>query len=76
MSPLRTLLLFGTMVAAALTAQSNPTHADVNNIVLVHGANIDGTKWRGVYDSLSADGFKVSVIQLPLTSVEDDLAAL
>jgi pimeloyl-ACP methyl ester carboxylesterase len=48
----------------------------VNNVVLVHGANTDGTTWREVYDGLTADAYKVSVVQLPMTSVEDDMAAV
>ncbi|TGN51308.1 alpha/beta hydrolase [Paracoccus liaowanqingii] len=50
--------------------------ADVQNIVLVHGANVDGTTWRGVYDRLTARDFNVTITQLPLTSVEDDVAAV
>jgi pimeloyl-ACP methyl ester carboxylesterase len=47
----------------------------VKNIVLVHGANVDGSTWRGVYDRLTADDYKVTVVQMPLTSTEDDIAA-
>jgi pimeloyl-ACP methyl ester carboxylesterase len=47
----------------------------VKNIVLVHGANTDGSGWRGVYDILTRDGFHVSVVQQPLTGVADDVAA-
>jgi hypothetical protein len=36
---------------------------DVQNVVLVHGGFVDGSGWRGVYDLLTADGFKVSVVQ-------------
>jgi pimeloyl-ACP methyl ester carboxylesterase len=43
--------------------------------VLVHGAFADGGGWRGVYDALTARGYKVSVVQNPLTSFEDDVAA-
>ena len=47
----------------------------VTNIVLVHGANSDGSAWRGVYDILRKDGFHVSVVQQPLTGLADDVAA-
>ena len=47
----------------------------IRNIVLVHGAFADGTGWRGVYDELTGRGYKVSVVQNPLTSFEDDVAA-
>jgi pimeloyl-ACP methyl ester carboxylesterase len=49
--------------------------ARVKNIVLVHGANNDGSAWRGVYDILTRDGFHVSVVQQPLTGLGDDVAA-
>jgi pimeloyl-ACP methyl ester carboxylesterase len=47
----------------------------VKNIVLVHGANADGSGWRGVYDILTKDGYHVSVVQQPLTGLSDDVAA-
>src|SRR5262249_61993882 len=47
----------------------------VKNIVLVHGANTDGSGWRGVYDILTKDGYHVSVVQNPLTGLSDDVAA-
>jgi pimeloyl-ACP methyl ester carboxylesterase len=45
------------------------------NIVLVHGAFADGAGWRGVYDILTARGYRVSLVQNPLTSLADDVAA-
>jgi pimeloyl-ACP methyl ester carboxylesterase len=47
----------------------------VKNVVLVHGAFADGSGWRGVYDTLTSRGFTVSIVQNPLTSFEDDVAA-
>jgi pimeloyl-ACP methyl ester carboxylesterase len=47
----------------------------VKNIVLVHGALIDGSSWRGVYDILTKDGYHVSVVQQSLTGLADDVAA-
>jgi pimeloyl-ACP methyl ester carboxylesterase len=47
----------------------------VRNIVLVHGANTDGSAWRGVYDILTKDGYRVSVVQQPLTGLAEDVAA-
>jgi pimeloyl-ACP methyl ester carboxylesterase len=49
--------------------------APVRNIVLVHGAWADGSGWKGVYDILVKDGFKVSIVQEPETSFKDDVAA-
>jgi pimeloyl-ACP methyl ester carboxylesterase len=57
----------------ALLAQ-NPAPR-VRNIVLVHGAWADGSGWRGVYDILVKDGYNVSIVQEPLTSFKDDVAA-
>ncbi|MDX2263409.1 MAG: alpha/beta hydrolase [Hyphomicrobiales bacterium] len=53
------------------TAQAEP----VKNIVLVHGAFADGSGWRGVYNELTARGYSVSIVQNPLTSFADDVAA-
>jgi pimeloyl-ACP methyl ester carboxylesterase len=49
--------------------------APVKNIVLVHGAFADGSGWRAVADILGKDGYAVSVVQEPLTSLADDVAA-
>ncbi|MDB6453268.1 alpha/beta hydrolase [Falsirhodobacter sp. 20TX0035] len=50
--------------------------ADVQNIVLVHGGNVYGSTWREVYERLIAQDFNVTISQLPMTSVEDDIAAV
>ncbi len=47
----------------------------VNNIVLVHGGFVDGSGWEGVYQILKKDGYNVSVVQNPTTSLTDDVAA-
>lgn len=49
--------------------------APVKNIVLVHGAFVDGSGWRPVYDILVRNGYNVSVVQQPLTGLRDDVAA-
>ncbi|WP_025293863.1 alpha/beta fold hydrolase [Sphingomonas sanxanigenens] len=49
--------------------------AAVKNVVLVHGAFADGSGWRGVYQELTARGYHVTVVQNPLTSFADDVAA-
>ncbi|AZS22096.1 MULTISPECIES: alpha/beta fold hydrolase [unclassified Caulobacter] len=62
--------------AHAQTEASHGAHAPtVRNVVLVHGAFADGSGWRGVYDRLTAQGYKVSIVQNPLTSLADDVAA-
>src|SRR5882757_3907604 len=49
--------------------------APVKNIVLVHGAWVDGSGWKPVYEILIKDGYHVSIVQEPLTSLQDDVAA-
>jgi pimeloyl-ACP methyl ester carboxylesterase len=46
------------------------------NIVLVHGAWVDGSVWSGVIPLLDGRGHRVVAAQLPLTSLADDVAAL
>ena len=61
---------------ALLSAAVVPARAEpVKNIVLVHGAFADGSGWRRVVDILGEDGYAVSVVQEPLTSLADDVAA-
>ena len=52
------------------------TRADkgVKNVVLVHGGFVDGSGWQGVYDQLKKDGYNVTIVQNPTTSLADDVA--
>lgn len=66
--------------AATITTSANaqetiPPEQPVKSVVLVHGAFADGSGWRGVYDILTARGYRVSIVQNPLTSLADDVAA-
>ena len=45
-------------------------------VVLVHGAWADGSSWAKVIAPLAAGGVKAVAAPLPLTSFEDDVAAL
>jgi hypothetical protein len=45
------------------------------SIVLVHGGFVDGSGWQGVYEILKKDGYNVSIVQNPTTSLADDVAA-
>jgi pimeloyl-ACP methyl ester carboxylesterase len=47
----------------------------INNIVLVHGNFVDGSGWQGVYDHLTADGYRVAVVQNTTLSLDGDVAA-
>ena len=73
---LQSLLLSVALALGFMTLQTGAALADVKYIVLVHGANVDGSTWRDVYDRLTADGYKVTVAQMPLTSTEADIAAV
>ena len=68
---LKTLAAAAIAGSVAFGANAEP----VRNIVLVHGAFADGSGWRGVYDELTARGYAVSIVQNPLTSFADDVAA-
>lgn len=47
----------------------------IKNIVLVHGNFVDGSGWQGVYERLTADGYRVAVVQTPNLSLDGDVAA-
>ena len=50
-------------------AMAAPAKGPVKNIVLVHGYFADGSGWRGVADILTRDGFNVTVVQQPETTL-------
>jgi pimeloyl-ACP methyl ester carboxylesterase len=49
--------------------------AAIKNVVLVHGAFADGSGWKALFTVLTKNGYKVTVVQNPLTSLEDDVKA-
>src|SRR5208337_4924761 len=54
---------------------STNANATRGAIVLVHGGFVDGSGWEGVYQILKKDGYRVSIVQNPTTSLADDVAA-
>ena len=62
-----TLSLFATVAPA----RAEPP----KNIVLVHGAWVDASGWKPVYEILVKEGFRVSMLQEPETSFGDDVTA-
>jgi predicted alpha/beta hydrolase family esterase len=50
--------------------------APVKNIVLVHGAWVNGAGWKPVYEILVKEVYNVSVAEHPLTSFNDDVTAV
>jgi len=66
-------------LALALTCSAviSTSHAATvqPSVVIVHGAFADGSDWGKVVPLLQAEGIKVTVVQNPLTSLADDVAA-
>jgi pimeloyl-ACP methyl ester carboxylesterase len=69
--------------ALVITTASVAGAADPQNlvkrtekVVLVHGAWADGSSWSKVIPLLEAKGLQVKAVQLPLTSLADDVATL
>jgi pimeloyl-ACP methyl ester carboxylesterase len=69
--------LTASIAAAALALGMSGTASaeSIKNVVLVHGAFADGSGWRAVADILERDGYSVSIVQEPETSLADDVAA-
>ena len=63
------------LMAAAVPISKARAADRIANIVLVHGAYADGSGWQPVYDRLVKKGYKVSIVQEPETSLEEDVAA-
>jgi pimeloyl-ACP methyl ester carboxylesterase len=67
---------FAIVAALSLSSTAVPASDDpLKNIVLVHGAWVDASGWKSVYDILIKDGFNVTMVQEPETSFADDVAA-
>jgi len=50
------------------------SNTTANSVVLVHGGFVDGSGWEGVYHQLKKDGYDVTIVQNPTTSLADDVA--
>jgi pimeloyl-ACP methyl ester carboxylesterase len=50
--------------------------APVKNIVSVHGAFVNGSGWKPVFEILVKHGYHVSIAEHPLTSFSDDVTAV
>jgi len=68
-------LLAATMIGGAAMTGGGAHAADTRpSVVLVHGGFVDGSGWESVYDILTHDGYKVSIVQNPTSSLADDVA--
>ena len=68
-------LIIGISLLSCFTVEAQKEASPARNIVLVHGVWADGSGWKGVYDILVKDGYKVSIVQEPETSFKEDVAA-
>src|SRR5258705_11002208 len=75
MSTLRNNFAIALMLAMSGTMAHAETKPAAKDIVIVHGALVDGSGWRAVYDILTNDGFHVTIVQEPLTSLAEDVDA-
>lgn len=68
----------GLATAMALASTANAAAAKApegaKNVVLVHGGFVDGSGWQKVYNILKKDGYNVTIVQNPTTSLADDVA--
>lgn len=72
---LANLILLTLAAATSASTASELRSVAKPSIVLVHGAFADGSGWRNVIRLLEKDGYVVTAVQNPLTSLADDVAA-
>lgn len=65
-------VLIALLVAQTVSAASHDRSS--TSIVLVHGAFVDGSGWKEVFDLLSNDGYEVLVVQHSTATLEGDVA--
>jgi pimeloyl-ACP methyl ester carboxylesterase len=75
-SKIKSGLLATTVAIASVAGTVNEVNAqEVKNVVLVHGAFADGSGYKALYTVLTKKGYHVTVVQNPLSSLEDDVKA-
>ncbi|HKC81934.1 MAG TPA: alpha/beta hydrolase [Gemmatimonadaceae bacterium] len=72
MNALAITSLFG---LAAMPLATTAIRAQKPSIVLIHGAFADASSWNKVIPILESDGYMVTAVQIPLSSLSDDVAA-
>ncbi|WP_081420224.1 alpha/beta hydrolase [Pseudoxanthomonas sp. Root630] len=75
MNALLSLTAAVALTAGAVSSAHAADPAGVKNVVLVHGGFVDGSGWSHVYRTLRKDGYNVTIVQNPTTSLADDVAA-
>lgn len=70
-------LILGALLsmAAILPTSAQTQESKPVSIVLVHGAFVDGSGWKAVYDILSRDGYEVLVVQNSTATLDGDVEA-
>jgi pimeloyl-ACP methyl ester carboxylesterase len=70
------LIAFATTAAMAFGVSSGAHSSDktAKSVILVHGGFVDGSGWEAIYYILKKDGFNVTIVQNPTTSLADDVA--
>ncbi len=73
------ILIASLAIVSSLVTAINPASAQnsskTKNIVIVHGAFADASGWEPVFNILKSKGYNVTMVQNPLTSLEDDVNA-
>jgi pimeloyl-ACP methyl ester carboxylesterase len=64
------------LFAANLSRAGDEAALETKDVILVHGAWADGSSWSKVILLLQRRGFRVTAVQLSMTSVADDVATL
>ena len=67
--------LLALIVPAAKAIAQTEASTGVKTVLLIHGAWADGSSWSKVVPLLEARGLRVVAVQIPLTSLADDVAA-
>nr|WP_294782336.1 alpha/beta hydrolase [uncultured Flavobacterium sp.] len=68
-------IFFSFLLAAVNVNAQKAATPQIKNVVLVHGAFADGSGWQGLYKVLTKKGYNVTIVQNPLSSLQDDVNA-
>jgi pimeloyl-ACP methyl ester carboxylesterase len=72
---MKAITTFFSVGLLALSVAQFAHAGEPHSVVLVHGAFADGSSWDRVIPKLQAKNYEVIAVQLPLTSLQDDIAA-
>lgn len=72
---MKKLFIHTVAVGLLLAAAGGSALANNKTVVLVHGAFADGSSWNRVIDNLQRQHTEVIAVQLPFTSLKEDVAA-